>query len=58
MIAIISITTTMNSMDCRLHWLITRPNAIPAAGACSVLVNVIKKIDRPTAIAAKTIGDS
>lgn len=45
-------------IEIALHWLITRPNAIPAAGACSVLVNVIKKIDRPTAIAAKTIGDS
>lgn len=36
----------------------TNPRAIPAAGACSVLVMVIMKIDRPTAIAANTIGDS
>ena len=58
MIAIISITTTMNNIDFKLHWLMTKPNATPAAGACSVLVMVIMKIDMPTAIAAKTIGDS
>jgi hypothetical protein len=34
----------------------TRPNDIPAAGACSVLVIVMMKIERPTAIAAKKMG--
>lgn len=47
----------MNRTDLISHWLITRPSAIPAAGACSVLVMVIKKIDRPTAIDANTIGE-
>ena len=48
----------MNNIELMLHWFMTRPNAIPAAGACSVFVIVIMKIDRPTDIAAKNIGDS
>ena len=56
--AIISITVMMKSIELMLHWLITKPNAIPAAGACSVLVMVIMKIDRPTDKAAKNIGES
>lgn len=47
----------MKKTDFTLHWLMTKPSAMPAAGACSVLVMVIIKIDTPTAIAANTIGD-
>ena len=32
-----------------VHPLATIPRAVPAAGGCSVLVMVIRKIDKPTA---------
>jgi hypothetical protein len=53
-----SMTVIMKIIELTLHWLITRPNAIPAAGACSVLVMVIMKIESPTDNAAKKIGES
>ena len=53
--AIQSIAQKINTIVAGLHWLITRPKDMPAAGACSVFVIVIKRIDNPTASAPKII---
>ena len=54
--AIHRIAAIMKSMVIWSHLFMTNPNAMPAAGACSVLVIAMKKVEVPTAIAPNAIS--